>query len=301
MMQKRTLTYLVLGMLALAAGGFLVSRSFSAGETTVSALAEQTHFHGIAVDPRNPDRLYLATHHGLFAVTPDGAARRISEVRDDFMGFTPHPADPAVLYASGHPAGGGNLGFIVSRDGGVSWSRLAAGVGGPVDFHQMDVSKANPKVIYGVHGGLQRSADGGRSWSSVGPVPDGLIDLAASSKDADIVYAATQRGVLVSTDGGWLWRSAPGSQQPTTMVHVTRDGAVYSFIVGIGVVRANEPDLDWNVLGNGFGGAVVLHLAVGPAGGAPVLYAATLDPQTRSQALYASHDGGQNWARFGAE
>jgi hypothetical protein len=43
----------------------------------------------------------------------------------DFMGFTPHPSDPATLYSSGHPAGGGNLGFIVSEDGGGSWTQLA--------------------------------------------------------------------------------------------------------------------------------------------------------------------------------
>ncbi len=79
------------------------------------------------------------------------------------MGFTPHPADESVLYASGHPAGGGNLGFIVSRDGGRGWSSLSPGVGGPVDFHQMDVSKADPSVIYGAHGGLQASRDGGRT------------------------------------------------------------------------------------------------------------------------------------------
>src|SRR3546814_9389478 len=86
--------------------------------TTVSALTGETHFHGIAVDPHDPDRLYLATHHGFYVVGPDGVAQRVSETEDDFMGFTPHPADPEVLYASGHPAGGGNLGFIVSGDGG---------------------------------------------------------------------------------------------------------------------------------------------------------------------------------------
>jgi len=163
--RHRILTYLVLGIVALAAAIFLVSRSFSGGETTVAALVDDTHFPGIVVDPKNSDRLYLATHNDVFTVESDGRAHRVSETEDDFMGFTPHPADPYALYASGHPAGGGNLGFIVSRDGGKSWSKLAEGVGGPVDFHQMDVSKANPSVVYGVFGDLQKSADGGRSSS----------------------------------------------------------------------------------------------------------------------------------------
>lgn len=298
MTRTRTLTYLLLGLLALAAAGFLASRSFSAGETTVSALAGETHFHGIAVDPRDPDRLYLATHHGVFVVGPDGAARRISESRDDFMGFTPHPADPDVLYASGHPAGGGNLGFIVSRDGGKSWSKLADGVGGPVDFHQMDVSKADPQVIYGVYGNLQRSTDSGRSWTRVGPAPEGIIGLAASSKDVDTIYAATKGGLLVSTNGGRRWRSAHGSHRPATMVHVTPAGTVYAFIAGIGLVRATEPQLDWQVVSREFGGAYVLHLATASRGSGR-MYAVTFSPDTGAQALRVSRDGGTQWTALG--
>src|SRR3546814_16606559 len=86
------------------------------------------------------------THHGFFAVGPDGVAQQISETEDDFMGFTPHPSDPDVLYASGHPAGGGNLGFIVSRNGGQTWTKPSEGAGSPVDFPQMDASQADPRV-----------------------------------------------------------------------------------------------------------------------------------------------------------
>ena len=298
---KGTRIYLQLGVLALAAAGFLATRSFAAGETTVSTLAAETHFHGIAVDPRDADHLYLATHHGMFVVGPDGAARRISQTRDDFMGLSPHPADPDVLYASGHPAGGGNLGFIVSRDGGKSWSKLADGAGGPVDFHQMDVSKADPKVVYGVFGDLQRSTDGGRSWTRVGPAPEGIISLAASSKDMDRVYAATQRGLMVSSDGGRRWRPAHLLRQPATMVHGTPGGTVYAFIAGSGLVRAEEPGLGWTALGNAFGDAVVLHIAAGPVADKNTLYAVTHNPETRSQAVTVSRDGGQSWARLGAE
>src|SRR3546814_223954 len=197
-------------------------------------------FPVIAADPRDPDRLYLATHHGLFVVSPDGKAQQVSDSRDDFMGFTPHPTDPDLLYASGHPAGGGNLGFIVSRDGGKSWSKLANGAGGPVDFHQMDVSKADPAVVYGAFGDLQKSADGGRSWTVAGPAPEGLIALAASAKNVDRLYAATRGGLTLSTDGGRQWRPAHLLRTPATAVHVTSDGTVYAFIVGTGLVPASS-------------------------------------------------------------
>ena len=93
-------------------------------------------------------------------------ATRISDNQNDYMGFTPHPSDSNVFYASGHPASGGNTGFAVSEDGGRTWRQLSKGVRGPVDFHRMDVSRADPGVIYGVYRGLQVSRDGGHTLPS---------------------------------------------------------------------------------------------------------------------------------------
>jgi hypothetical protein len=142
-MNKRRLLSIVLAAVFIAAGtGYLLAGSHGTTATTLAALLQRTHIHGIAVDLADPSRIHLATHHGFYAVALDGTAELLSERRDDFMGFTPHPTDPHTLFASGHPEGGGNLGFIASTDGGRVWTKLADGVGGPVDFHQMDVSKA---------------------------------------------------------------------------------------------------------------------------------------------------------------
>jgi photosystem II stability/assembly factor-like uncharacterized protein len=299
-MRKRTLTYVVAGAVAAAAAGLYAGGSFSGGETTVAALAKETHFHGIAVDAADPSRVYLATHHGFYAVGADGKAKLISTTRDDFMGFTPHPANPQHLFASGHPAGGGNLGFIASTDGGKSWAKLSDGVGGPVDFHAMDVSKADPKVVYGIYRDLQRSADGGRTWTRIGPPPEGTIALAASSKNADALYAATQKGLLRSLDGGRSWQPAHVVRAPVTTVHVTHQGSVYAYVVGTGLVRTAEPASNWQSLSNDFGGSYVLHLAADPKDGGR-LYAVTLNPGSHAAALYASRDGGASWTRFGSE
>jgi photosystem II stability/assembly factor-like uncharacterized protein len=218
------------------------------------------------------------------------------------MGFTPHPTDPSTLYASGHPSSGGNLGFIASEDGGGSWTQLAEGVGGPVDFHQMDVSPADPKTIYGAYAGqLQVSGDGGRSWEVVGPAPEGLIDLAASSKTANVLYAATQEGLLKSEDGGKTWQDAYWLRQPATMVHVMPDGAVYAFVVGTGLIESLEPKLTWQTLSkDGFAGDYVLHFAVDPTSHSN-LYAVTFDPQSKAQAVLVSQDAGEKWAPMGAD
>ena len=286
---------LALGLIAAVVT--LSSHSAFANETTVAALSKETHFHGIAVDAADSSRVFLATHHGLYVLGAGGKAQLISEVRD-YMGFTVHPTDAATLFASGHPAGGGNLGFIVSRDGGRSWTKLSDGAGGPVDFHQMDVSKADPQVIYGVHGSLQRSADGGKTWARVGSVPEGIIGLAASGIDANTIYAATQSGLQKSADAGRTWQQA--YDRTTTMVHVTRDGTIYAYIIGTGLVRAAEKNPAWKVIGRGFGGDVLLHFAVDPHD-PQRLYAVTYDTQKRTQGVIASRDGGERWSPLGGE
>ena len=271
-----------------------------AAETSTTALAENTHFHGIAVDLDNSSRLYLATHHGIYAVGPDGGADLISSDRNDYMGFTPHPTDPDMLFGSGHPAGGGNMGFIASSNGGKSWKKLSDGVDGPVDFHQMDVSKADPKTMVGLSRGIQISKDGGRSWKKVGPAPKGAIDLAASATDVDTFYVATRLGIQRSTDGGRSWSAAQMFRRPSTMIHVTADGIVYAYQVGTGLIRTVEPDLKWQLLNNDFGDAYVLHLAVDPNDDKK-LYAVTVNARTRAQVIMVSDDGGTSWKALGAK
>jgi BNR/Asp-box repeat len=278
--------------------GLSIGQPLLAADTNVTDLATRTHFHGIAVDRKNPSRILLATHHGLHVVSPDGKAVRISETTDDFMGFTPHPVDPKILYGSGHPVGGGNLGFITSTNGGKSWVKLADGIGGPVDFHQMDVSKADPNVIIGVFAGLQISKNGGRTWAKAGPAPGRLIDLAASAKQADTFYAATQSGLTRSTNGGRTWQAAHSLRQPVSMVHVTSNGIIYAYQLGEGLIRTSETGLNWKLVNNKFGGAYILHFAVNPAN-EKTLYAITMNPKTRSQAIIMSRDGGKTWNKIG--
>ena len=298
-MIKTRLGIALLAVAIAASLGGQTRHALAAGDLTLAALAKQTHFHGIAVDATDTSRIYLATHHGLYVVGQDGKVTPLSQSRDDFMGFTAHPADPLVLYASGHPESGGNLGFIVSTDGGRTWTKLASGVGGPVDFHQMDVSKADPKVIYGVYGDVQRSADGGKTWSRIGPAPEGLIGLAASSKDANTLFAGTQRGLFKSTDAGKTWQIAHIIARPATMVYATRTGDVYAYMVGTGLLRAKDESPNWEIVSPGLGADVILHFAADPKDGKR-LYAVTYNPQSGAQSVVTSGDGGVSWAKLGA-
>jgi photosystem II stability/assembly factor-like uncharacterized protein len=274
----------------------LVSNSMQPGyadaTTTLEVLSGKTHFHGIAVHPIDPARFYLATHHGFYLVAPGGSAKRLSENKNDYMGFTPHPQDSEIFYASGHPAGGGNLGFIQSTDGGRTWNKLSAGVGGPVDFHQMDVSRADPNLIYGVFRGLQVSKDGGKSWKKVAQAPPKLLDLAASANDSKTLYAATQQGLLISLNHGKAWSPAHFNQSPASMVQAAGDGSIYAFIAGLGLLRSPDDSMRWQRLSNDFGNRYLLHLAVDPN------YPGILYAITNTGEVLASKDGGTTWKPF---
>lgn len=289
----------LLGAVALIVGGAVIVARLLSAETDIAELAQETHFHGLAVDPADPDRFYLATHNGLFVVGPDGTARLVSKTRDDFMGFTVHPTQSSIFYASGHPATGGNLGILASSDSGRSWSKLANGSAGLADFHQMDVSKSNPDVIYGIHDGIHKSPDGGRSWGRIALQPKDLNDVAIG-RDPDTLYAATQDGLLKSSDGGRSWQPAYFLPRPASMVHVTNAGEVFAFVAGTGLIRAREQNLDWKVVSNDFGGSYVLHLATSSTD-PQRLYVVTVDPEIRAQAILTSGDGGSSWAVFGTE
>ena len=261
-------------------------------QTTIIELGENTHFHGIAVDASDSSRIYLATHHGLFVVSLDGSANRISNNRNDYMGFTPHPSNETVLYASGHPSGGGNMGFIRSEDGGRTWKQLSQGVNGPVDFHQLDVSKADPTTIYGVFRNIQVSIDGGHTWSVRAPPPPDIIDLTATATSVDQLFAATKGGLLFSNDGGRTWSPAHTNQSPATMVQATVDGSVYAFVVGLGLIRSAEDTIGWTSVSNEFGNRYLLHLAADPAN------TENLYVITNKAELLATSNGGDTWRRL---
>jgi hypothetical protein len=163
----------------------------------------------------------------------------------------------------------------------------------------MDVSRVDPKIIYGVYNGLQVSRDGGRNWRLAGSVPKGLIDLAASAKYVNTLYAATREGLFRSANSGRTWQYAYTLRRPVTMVQTTPRGEVYAFVVGTGLIRTIEPGVGWRTVGNSFGDGYILHLAADPTHKRN-LYAMILRPQTRSQSILVSRDGGRSWTPLGS-
>lgn len=256
--------------------------------TAAVEMSKLSHIHGVAFLTGPQSRLALATHNGVYLVGEDGKAK-LSSAPDDFMGFTAAPG--GRLFASGHPASGGNIGVISSADGGTTWSHVSDGIGGPVDFHAMSVSPVNPNLIYGLYGDVQMSSDGGKSWVEGGPAPDQTIDIAAGLAEGQL-FAGTADGLMESSDHAASWSRIGPAGVPVTAVHVDNEGSLYAFYVGTGLLRRSGNGT-WEELPVPIGEDAILHLATDPANRDNMVAV------THKSAVLASTDGGESWSPLG--
>lgn len=256
----------------------------------VSALRDT---HGLAVDRKDPSKVYVATHTGLLVMQNDSDLKQIGNTRDDYMGFSAHPTDPNIFYTSGHPSRGGNLGFQKSTDGGKTWQKIANGVNGPVDFHAMTVSQADSSLIYGVYRGqLQRSGDEGKNWELVNTNLASIITLVTNTKARDVVYAGTTDGLYVSQNQGNTWSKLGTLNGAVTTIAVnpSNDQEIVAYEQNQGLMRSANAGTSWDRL-NGYTDSMVMHLtydAQKPA----TMYLINQDLE-----IYKTTDGGQTWTK----
>jgi len=227
-----------------------IYKSTDAGKTwTHLGLRDGLQIPALAVDPRDPNRLFAAVlghpygpneERGLFRSTDGGQSWQKVIYKDENTGASDveiDPANPDVVYASmwearegpwedNNEVNGIGGGLFKSADGGNTWHPLTNGL--PKDLSQIYVAIApsdrlrlyatvaiasGPLAFY-------RSDDAGESWSKItdDPRPSGRIgggDLAiprVDSKNADVVYSASTV-TMKSIDGGKTWsgfRGAPG-------------------------------------------------------------------------------------------
>lgn len=275
--------------LALLSTIALLSTSTTQANEPAVPLSTLAHTHGVAFAAAPAQGLILATHHGVYQVSETGQATPISQP-DDFMGFTRVQGDRFI--ASGHPVAGGNMGVLLSENGGADWSRISDGSNGPVDFHAMSVSPADHQTIYGLYGGIQLSRDGGQSWNQTGPGVEGTIDIAAAPAAPGSIYAGTRAGLMFSDDFGANWSLQGPKGVPVTAVEASSSGTVYAFFAGAGLYALGAEGR-WSALAADLGDRVILHIAVDEA--SPNRLAAVLDDSS----ILLSTDGGATWQVLG--
>jgi photosystem II stability/assembly factor-like uncharacterized protein len=227
-----------------------VYKSTDAGKTwTHLGLRNSQGIPALAVDPRNPNRVFAAAlghpfganeERGIYLSTDGGQNWQKVLSKDANVGGSDveiDPSNPDIVYASlwevrlgpwedGNQYSGTGGGVFKSTDGGKTWRPLANGL--PKGIIQVDVAIAasQPSRLYASVAtnepsvGIYRSEDAGENWSRVttDPRPAGRIgggDLPVprvDPKNPDVVYSASTV-TMRSTDGGKTWtsfRGAPG-------------------------------------------------------------------------------------------
>ncbi|MDQ6760053.1 MAG: glycoside hydrolase [Acidobacteriota bacterium] len=228
-----------------------IYKSIDAGKTwTHLGLRDGQQIPRIVVDPRDPDRLFVAvlghpygpnSERGIYRSLNGGKTFERVLFKDENTGGSfvdLDPANPQIVYASMWEArqgpwenaawSGTGGGIFKSTDGGVTWRALTKGLpagGDGVVQANLAIAPSRPGRIYATVAGLRsigifRSDDAGESWTRAtdDPRPAGRIgggDLsvpAVDPKNPDTVYI-TSTVTWKSVDAGKTWtgiRGAPG-------------------------------------------------------------------------------------------
>jgi len=173
-------------------------KSADAGRSwTHLGLRETQMIAQVAVDPTNPDRLFVAAlghpygpnaERGIFRSTDGGRTFEKVLYRDEYTSGNDvviDPRNPNTVYAALWPqqqafweggdftAGAG--GIFKSSDGGTTWSPLAEGLPAILEAN-LAIAPSNPQVVYAMAAatnpaggsgpvGLYKSTDGGAHWT----------------------------------------------------------------------------------------------------------------------------------------
>ncbi|HEV2103693.1 MAG TPA: hypothetical protein VGR58_13015 [Candidatus Acidoferrum sp.] len=225
-------------------------KSTDAGKTwTHLGLRDAQQITAIVVDPRNPDRVFVAVQghpygpnveRGIFRSLDGGKTFEKVLYKDENTGGADLVMDPSnsqVLFAalwaarvapweirSGEsfviPGGG----LYKSTDGGTTWRQITKGLPGADDVVGrigIAIAPGNPKLMYLTaeakkEPGIYRSHDAGETWQRVnedhriGGRGPGAMGIAVSPDNADVIYVANTT-TWKSTDAGKTFTGFKGA------------------------------------------------------------------------------------------
>jgi photosystem II stability/assembly factor-like uncharacterized protein len=196
--------------------------------------------HTIVLDPRNPDRLFVAISAAGAFRTDDGGKTWLpinQGLRSDYIPdpnaevghcvhrIAQHPARPEVLYMQKH------WDVMRSDDAGASWYEISGNL--PSDFgFVVDVHAHDPETVYVLpiksdsehyppEGKLRvyRSRSGGNEWEALTrglPQRDCYVNVL---RDAMAVDKLDPCGIYFGTTGGEVYASADGGDNWMTIVN----------------------------------------------------------------------------------
>lgn len=177
--------------------------------------------------------------------------------------------------------------FIALRPSGASatpWSRL-----GTEDVHSLAFVGDDPeRLLFGHHGGISSSTDGGRTWQPLGTRSDAMSLGAAL--DGSIVIAGHEV-FAASRDGGRTWVNIPAGLPSLDIHGFARDpidpARMWAYLATGGLWASQDGGLTWEQVQQQ---NILFPVAVGTAA-ATRLFGVSADGSVSSQ------DGGRTWQK----
>lgn len=307
--------------LAAASGGCWKTVDGGVNWTPLTDELSTTNHGAIAVDPNNPDTLYLGTGEyqtnskgdGLYKST-DGGVTWQRVLTSVYMG-TRCSAIAVDPMNSNNVHLAGSSGYHRSEDSGQTWSET---IGGSISSLALDPVNPSNVLIGRKNYGIYRSTDGGLTFDQVteGLPDDGLgrilIDICDSQPN--VVYAAFVDGSSVvgtykSEDGGQTWFelvNTPDFAYPQAWYdcYIAVDpenpdtvyaGGVSPYYANAGIIRSTDGGNSWTEISLGQND-VQTHpdhhtMAFGPTG---VIW------EGNDGGIWKSNDRGDNWINCNA-
>ena len=217
-------------------------KSTDAGATWTHIGLEATrHIGKIQVDPRDPNRVWVAAIGGAYAPNPDRGIYRSADgghtwkkilfVTDSagFVDLSMDAHNPDHMMATSWEfrrfpwavkSGGPGSGVWKTTDGGDHWKRITVGLPSLMGKIGVAISPADPNVVYlaveaiGKEGGVYRSDDAGDTFRQVSNDPTTFarawyyMEIIADPQDADQVWVMNS-GPMKSIDGGKTYKRMP--------------------------------------------------------------------------------------------
>jgi len=160
------------------------------------------------------------------------------------------------------------------------------------DIHSLAVHPANPNIVlFGHHGGLMTSSDGGRNWDSLDLRGDAMA-VAVPRTASQRVYVAGHNLFTQSDDGGKTWRAVQNnlpSQDIHAFAALPDDANVlYAYAVGAGLFHSHDGGARWGLVAQKLPGEVTALAAM--PGNPHVVFVGT-----PGGGVWRSRDAGATW------
>lgn len=184
------------------------------------------------------------------------------------------------------------VGLAVALRSGSSVEQVAWATLRTQDVHSLAFVGGDPEhLLFGHHGGLLESPDGGRTWSAL-PIRDDAMAMTPAD-DGSIVIAGHEV-FTASRDGGATW-SKIAADLPSIDIHgFTRDpadpGRMWAYLATGGLWESTDFGAHWTEVRTD---NVVFPLAVRDSSGTGLL-------GVDANGLVTSTDGGRTWTTLGA-